>query len=508
MSHAIAVLGSASDVGKSLVAAGLGRLYRDAGLDVAPYKAQNMANQAGVTADGLEMPRAQILQARACGLEPHVDMGPVLMKPVTATGAQIVLLGKAVGSMEAQAYFGDTARFRDVAFGALDRLQARHRVIVLEGAGSPVELNLMPRDYVNLQAARHARASLVLVVDIHKGGVFAQAKGTLDLLPAEDRARVLGLVVNRFKGDAALFEDGIPMLEEICGVPVLAVLPWLDHGLDEEDRPIRIPVDAAPVPGRLNVGAVLSPRVANTEDLAPLLAEPDVHLTWLTSPDLARAQDLLILPGSKATVGDLAHHAATGMAEAILDAHGRGAWVLGLCGGYQMLGETLEDPLGGEGGPSRWQGLGLLPLATSFAASKTTLERQYTSAWPEAGHALSGYEIHHGQSRALGGQALVAEGGGELGLCADRAVGAYLHGLLQSDGWRSAFLNQVRRGRGFPALGPQVADPLEVRLRRWADHIRAHLRPGALEILMAAAGYLDPDASTSGSISRSMSENG
>jgi adenosylcobyric acid synthase len=492
MGNAIAVLGSGSDVGKSLVAAGLCRLFKDAGLDVAPYKAQNMANQAGVTPDGLEMPRAQILQALACGLAPHVDMGPVLMKPVTPTGAQIILLGKALGAMEARDYFGHTARFEAIAFQALDRLLARHRVIVLEGAGSPVELNLMPRDFVNLKAARHAGAGLVLVVDIHKGGVFAQAKGTLDLLPAEDRARVLGLVVNRFKGDPALFEDGIPMLEELCGVPVLAVLPWVEHGLDEEDRPMRIPIDEPPVPGRLNVGAVLSPRVSNTEDLAPLLAEPDLHLTWITDPALALRQDLLVLPGSKATVADLAQHAATGMAEAIRQAHAGGAWVLGLCGGYQMLGETLEDPLGGEGGPARWPGLGLLPLATRFGAAKTTEERCYTSLWPEPGHELHGYEIHQGQSLASGGAPLVTEGGGTVGLAGTRALGSYLHGLLQSDGWRSAFLNQVRLERGLPALGPQVAEPLELRIRRWAAHVRAQLRPGAWDRLLAQVTVPEP----------------
>ena len=485
MSHAIAVLGSASDVGKSLVATGLCRIFRDAGLDVAPFKAQNMANQAGVTPEGQEMPRAQILQALACGLAPHVDMGPVLMKPVSSTGAQIVLLGKALGTLEAKDYFGDTARFERIAFAALDRLKARHEVIVLEGAGSPVEMNLMDRDYVNLKAARHAGARLVLVVDINKGGVFAQAKGTLDLLPPADRARVLGLVVNRFRGDAALFEDGIPMLEALCGVPVLAVLPWVDHALDEEDRPIRIPVDAPPVPGKLNVGALLSPRVANTEDLAPLLAEPDVHLSWLSQPALARRQDLLVLPGSKSTLGDLAHHAATGMAEAVRVAHAGGAWVLGLCGGYQMLGETLEDPLGGEGGPCRWEGLGLLPADTRFEPDKTTEDRVCHSLWPEA-FEVRGYEIHHGRTQARGGTALFAEGGGHLGLRGERALGCYLHGLLRSDGWRGAFLNQVRRDRGFAPQPTQAAEPLEGRIRRWADHVRGHLRPGAWDLLLGA----------------------
>jgi adenosylcobyric acid synthase len=490
MPRALAVLGSGSDVGKSLVTAGLCRLFADAGLRVCPYKAQNMSNQAGVTAEGLEMPRAQILQARACRVEPHVDMGPVLMKPVSPTGAQIVLLGRAIGQREARDYFRDTAELSAAALAALDRLAGRFELVVMEGAGSPVELNLMARDFVNLRPARRLDAALVLVVDIHKGGVFAQARGTLDLLPPEDRARVVGVLVNRFRGDLALFEDGVGMLESCCGVPVLGVVPHLDHGLDEEDRPLRLPVDAAPQPGKLNVGAVLAPRVSNTEDLHPLLAEGDVQLTWITRPELARAQDLLVLPGSKATVADLAHHASTGMAEAILAAHREGAWVMGLCGGYQMLGGALMDEAGSEGGPPRWRGLGLLPLRTTFRAAKTTRLRSCRSAWPEPGHLLGGYEIHQGQSEAephAEAEPLVEGGGAEVGLRAGRAVGCYLHGLLASDGWRGAFLNALRRDRGLPARPVRRADPLELRLQRWAEHLRASLRPGAWERLLRAA---------------------
>jgi adenosylcobyric acid synthase len=481
--RAISVLGSASDVGKSVIAAALCRLLADAGLRVAPFKAQNMSNQAGVTADGLEMPRAQLLQARACRIEPHVDMGPVLMKPVSETRAQIVLLGKAIEEREARDYFRDTGQAAAVAMSALDRLAGRYDAIVMEGAGSPVELNLMARDFVNLLPARRLGAAIVLVVDIEKGGVFAQARGTLDLLPPNDRARVVGIVVNRFRGDLSLFEDGIALLEAQCGVPVLAVVPHLDHGLDEEDRPLRVPVDQAPLEGKLHVGAVLSPRVSNTEDLDPLLAEPEIQLTWVSRPASARAQDLLILPGSKATVADLAHHASTGMAEALREAHRGGAWVLGLCGGYQMLGAELSDEAGTEGSAPRWPGLGLLPHRTVFRASKTTRVQRYTSGWPEAGHPLSGYEIHHGQSEG-GGLPLVQEGGAEVGLRGERVAGCYLHGLLASDGWRAAFLNQVRRDRGLPTRPVSRSDPLDVRLQRWAAHVRGHLRPGAWERLL------------------------
>jgi adenosylcobyric acid synthase len=487
VARAIAILGTASDVGKSLVAAGLCRLLADAGLDVAPYKAQNMANQAGVTPDGLEMPRAQILQAAACRKAPHVDMGPVLLKPLTHTGAQVVVLGRALGVREARDYFRDPGPYREAALGALARLAAAHPVIVLEGAGSPVELNLMDRDFVNLLPARAVGAALVLVADIDRGGVFAQVIGTLDLLPPGDRARVLGIVVNRFRGDADLFEDGIALLEARTGLPVLALVPHLEHGLDEEDRPLRIPVDEPAPPGRLKAGAVLYPRVSNTEDLAPLLAEPDLHLTWVTDPALARGLDLLVLPGSKATVGDLTHLAASGMAGALREAAAGGAWLLGLCGGYQMLGRDLRDPTGGEGGAAAFPGLDLLPVATDFEAGKVTRQAAAGSRWPEPGHALAGYEIHHGRTRLAGpGGEPLAEGGAEVGWRQGRAAGSYLHGLLAADGWRAAFLNQVRRDRGFPAQPVRTAEPLETRIDRWAAHLRRHLRPGAWERLLAA----------------------
>jgi adenosylcobyric acid synthase len=487
MARAIAVLGTASDVGKSLVAAGLCRLLADAGFDVAPFKAQNMANQAGVTAEGLEMPRAQILQAAACRRAPHVDMGPVLLKPLSQTGAQVVVLGRAVGVREARDYFRDRTPYRDAAMAALGRLASRHGVIVLEGAGSPVELNLMARDFVNLLPARELDAGILLVADIDRGGVFAQVVGTLDLMPPGDRERVLGIVVNRFRGDASLFEDGIRILEEKTGLPVLALVPHLEHGLDEEDRPFRMPVDQRAPAGALKAGALLYPRVSNTEDLAPLLAEPDLHLTWVTDPALAREMDLLVLPGSKATVGDLVHLTASGMAEALRDAADRGAWFLGLCGGYQMLGRELRDDGGGEGGAKAFPGLGLLPVATAFEDRKITRLAAAASLWPEPGHVLSGYEIHHGRTALLEERgAPLAEGGAGVGWRSGRAAGTYLHGLLAADGWRAAFLNQVRRDRGFPPQGVRTADPLESRLDRWAAHLQAHLRPGAWERILGA----------------------
>ena len=456
------------------------RLLADAGLDVAPFKAQNMANQAGVTADGLEMPRAQILQARAARQEPRVEMGPVLLKPVSATGAEVVVLGRAVGLEGAADYFGDTSALAATAHAALRRLADEHAVIVLEGAGSPVELNLFPQDFVNLRAARVVDAGIVLVADIDRGGVFAQVKGTLDLLPSDDRARVLGVIVNRFRGDPALFEDGVSMLEGLTGVPVLAVVPHIEHALDEEDRPLAISVDTRAPAGMLRVGALLSPRVSNTEDLAPLLAEPDVHLTWITDPGLVVEQDVLILPGSKATVADLVQHTASGIAAAIGDAHRGGAWVLGLCGGYQMLGDQLVDDARTEGGPVVWPGLGLLPVRTVFEAAKRTRQSAFQSVWPIEGRPLRGYEIRHGRTEAIGtGAPLVREGGAEIGYRGERVAGCYLHGLLADDEWRAAFLNLARRDRGLACQPARRAEPLEARIDRWARHVQRSLRGDA-----------------------------
>jgi len=491
------VLGTASDVGKSLIATALGRLLRDAGADVAPFKAQNMSLQAGVTAEGGEMSRAQILQAHACRLPPHVDMNPVLLKPVSARDAEVIVLGRARGTSAAADYFRPENPLRAVADQALDRLAARHAVLVLEGAGSPVELNLMDRDFVNLRPARRVNAALVLVADIDRGGVFAQVKGTLDLLPEHDRARVMGVVVNRFRGDPALFEDGIALLERVAACPVLAVVPWLAHGLDEEDRPLALPIDAAPVPGRLNVAVVLHPHVANTDDMAPLLAEPDVAATWVTGPGGIAGRDLIILPGSKATVADLQHHTASGLAAAVAQAAGAGVWLLGLCGGYQMLGEGLRDPLGTDGPAGDWPGLGLLPIQTAFTTDKHLGAPAFRSAWPRSGCALTGYEIHRGRTVASAGDdrptramALVEGAGAELGLVAGTVAGCYLHGLLHADPWRRDFLNVVRRARGLPERPVAHPAPLELRLERWSRHVASAFRGDAWSRIQRACGLL------------------
>lgn len=483
--RAVSVLGTASNVGKSLIATALCRLYADAGFDVAPYKAQNMALQAGVGVGG-ELGRAQILQAHAARVTPHVDMNPVLLKPRSQTGAEIVVLGQPAGTREASEYFRGRNPLTDVAMAALDRLAHQHGLIVMEGAGSPVELNLMDRDFVNLLPARRLGAGLVLVADIDKGGVFAQVKGTVELLPPEDRARLLGVVVNRFRGDISLFQNGIATMEALAGAPVLGVVPWVRHGLDEEDRPFSLPIDAPPAPGKLNVGVLLHSRVSNTEDLAPLLAEPDLAMTWVSRPSAMAGRHLLILPGSKASVADLQHHTASGLTEALREAHAAGAWVLGLCGGYQMIGQRLIDPHHTDGLVDAWPGLGLLEVETEFRVGKVLEQRAFQSVWPAPGLPLTGYEIHHGHTSGDGAP-LVEGAGAEVGVRGERAVGCYLHGLLREDAWRTGFLNRVRAEAGLPEQRVFSAEPSEVAIRRWAAHVSSSLLGDAWERLLAAA---------------------
>ncbi len=501
----LAILGTASDVGKSLIATAFCRLLADAGHHPLPFKAQNMSLQSGVTsgAGGGEMSRAQILQARACRVEPHVDMNPVLLKPTSDRHAEVVILGRAQARPSSAAEHFDPARaasLGEIADAALGRLLSREPppAIVIEGAGSPVELNLMARDFINLRPARRLDAAIVLVADIDRGGVFAQVKGTLDLLPTADRSRVVGVIVNRFRGDPALFDDGIVALERLAECPVLAVVPFFPHGLDEEDRPLRLPVDAPPVPGALNVAVVLHPHVANTDDVAPLSGEPEVAATWVTRARALAGRDLVILPGSKSTVADLQHHTANGVAGAIADAAVAGSFVLGLCAGYQMLGRALIDPAGTDGPPGTWPGLGLLDVTTTFEADKHLADARFASAWPRAGHTLAGYEIHRGRTRGadVGAPArLVADAGADVGAvsASGHVAGAYLHGLLASDGWRGDYFAMVRAARRLPARPPTITDPLDQRIDRWARHVAGALRPGAWERLLASAASDGPD---------------
>lgn len=495
--RSLAVLGTGSDVGKTVLAAALGRLCFRAGLRVAPFKAQNMANNAYVTPEGGEIGRAQALQAEACGVVPHVDHNPILLKPESDVRSQVVVHGVVAETLEAREYFAAIERFAPAVRASLDRLRASHDLVVLEGAGSAAELNLDRVDLVNWRAVEAADAAVVLVADIARGGVFAQVLGTLDLLEASRRARVVGVIVNRFRGDPTLFDDGVRLIEQRGGVPVLGVVPWLpDLDLDAEDAlPIR--VDRAFDARSIDVAVVLTRRLSNFTDLRALAAEPDVVVRFVRDPRELAEADVVVLAGSKATVADLDDLRARGFVDA-LRAFPRG--VVGLCGGFQMLGATLDDPEGIEnaGTPRRELGIGLLDVATRFERAKATRQATGVSQLPFApGVAVRGYEIHCGVSvRNAGPAAFSLQSGGDAAPRADgacsadgRVWGTYLHGVFDEPAFRHAFLARQRAIKGLPPRAPDASLAVQRRLAaeldRFADHVAAHVDVAAL---LAALG--------------------
>lgn len=502
------LLGTASHVGKSVLTAALCRILRQDGWNVAPFKAQNMALNSAATPEGLEIGRAQAMQAEAAGVPAHVDMNPVLLKPCGQARAQLVLHGRVVGVYDAREYHERRVHelFAQVC-ASYARLAARHDVIVLEGAGSPAEVNLARSDIVNLRMARAAQAACLLVADIDRGGVFASLVGTFALLAPADRRRLRGFVVNRFRGDPTLFAPGVEFLERRLARPCLGVVPYLeDLGLDEEDsvalqeqlegaRPAW--PDESGAHRRLRVAAIALPHVANATDLAALAAEPSVALAWLRAPDALGQADLVILPGSKQTLDDLAWLERTGLAAALRSHVARGGLLVGVCGGLQMLGREVSDPDSMEGGGQRLA-LGLLNLHTVLGRDKTTRRAQATLIDTRLfGQAvgpltLAGYEIHLGQShnaaatpalfrlRREGSTDDVADGACDPG---GRVVGTYLHGLFDADDFRHAALRAARAALELaPAatLVPYTARRA-ARFDRLADHVRQALAIDTLE---------------------------
>lgn len=504
--RALFVGGTASDVGKSVVVAGLCRLLRRRGVCVAPFKAQNMALNSAVTPEGGEIGRAQALQAAACGIPAHTDMNPVLLKPNSETGSQVVVHGRPVGNMSASDYHAYKERVWPEVEAAYRRLALRHQAVILEGAGSVAEINLKERDITNLRAARLAGAPVLLVADIDRGGVFASILGTLQLLDPGERRQVIGVLINRFRGDADLLRPGIDELERRTGIPVLGVIPWFELRLPEEDS-----VALERKSGRvmdpeqrdlLRVGVVRLPRLSNYTDFDPLEGEPDVELIYLRRPEELRDLDLLILPGSKSTLGDLAWLEESGFRQAILDFHARGGRILGICGGFQMLGREVTDPDGVEGGTGRVAGLGLLGLSTRMLKEKQTHQAEGVLleaaglAGLEAGSEASGYEIHMGDTVLDAGTSpllRLTRRSGQPVSGADGAVsgdgrvwGTYLHDILACPRLRGGLLDVLADSRGLPRRGPRIAQPLEESLDRWADHLEQHVD---LQRLWAAAGF-------------------
>ena len=454
MKGGLVVCGTGSDAGKSFVVAGLCRLLARRGVRVAPFKAQNMANNARVTADGAEIASAQWVQAVAAGAEPEAAMNPVLLKPTSERSSQVVVRGKAVGVWSAQRYQREKAALLPVVLEALDDLRHRYDVVLCEGAGSPAEINLLDGDIVNLRLAREAGLPAVVVGDIDRGGVFAALYGTVALLPDDLRACVRGFLVNKLRGDPALLGDAFGDLERRSGVPTLGCLPMLRFGtdLDAEDSMALDRWEQDDAGPAFDVAAVRFPHVANFGDLDPLRIEPGVGVRWVRSRAELGRPHLVVLPGSKSTRADLDWFRSTGLAAAV--AAGLSP-VFGICAGLQMLGCSIDDEGGVEGAPGRSEGLGLLPVDTRFAPHKV-LDRPWGRAvdGPGAGHEVDGYRIHAGRvtPRPTARPWLVATDGAPIGWHdGGRVAGTALHGLFEADGFRAAVLRWAAARAGVKA---------------------------------------------------------
>lgn len=429
--HPIMFAGTGSDVGKSIVAAAFCRIFRQDGYNPAPFKAQNMALNSYVTPDGLEIGRAQAVQAEAAGIPCHSDMNPLLLKPNSDHTSQVVLHGKPIGNKDAYDYWHSSPKLGEVRRGlnegidfpsevhaAFDRLASRYNPIVMEGAGSIAEINLRDRDLVNMSMAQHAKADVILVGDIDRGGVFASVYGSIMLQSPKDRSLIKGIIINKFRGDMRLFDEGRRMLEDLCGIPVLGVIPYYkDIYIDEEDSVSLEKKQRQLAEGKVNIAVVLLRHISNFTDFDTLERDPRVNLFYTNNTSDLQEADIIILPGTKSTLDDLVELRRNGCAQAILRAHRNGKQVVGICGGYQMLGQTVNDPDGIEGSISSLPGLGLLPIHTTMTAEKTT--RQVT--FPFNGQTCQGYEIHQGVSDT--DQAI---------LQTDHCIGTYIHGFLDN----------------------------------------------------------------------------
>ena len=483
---ALMLQGTSSDAGKSILAAAFCRILRQDGYDVAPFKAQNMSLNSGVTALGEEMGRAQIVQAQAARIDPEALMNPVLLKPHSETGSQVIVLGKPVGHMQAREYFRYKAGLWQTVRDAYDTLADRHEVMVLEGAGSPGEVNLKQHDIVNMRMAAHAQASVLLVGDIDRGGVYASLLGTWMTLEQQERSLLAGWLVNKFRGDASFLEPAHAYVRQATGIPVLGVIPWLrDINIPDEDMagfPWSQAADTTPPPpGILDIAVVMPRHVSNFTDMTPLAAEPDVRLRAVRRAEDWGQPHVVILPGTKSVATDLAALRADGLAELICRHAARDGWLLGICGGLQMLGRAILDPLGLESAAPSVPGLGLMDLESTFAADKTLVSvRRAATPLPAM---TGGYEIHHGHT-SHGPSALplfVREGQGApekriCGYVSGRRWATYLHGLFDDDAFRRAWLDHVRQDVGLKPQGRQlVRCDLEASLDRLADVVRQNV---------------------------------
>jgi adenosylcobyric acid synthase len=483
------VLGTSSGAGKSLMTAALCRVLRRRGETPLPFKGQNMSNNAWVDQAGGEMAYSQALQAWAAGVEPQCAMNPVLLKPQGDSTSEVIHLGQSVGSCRAEHYYRDWFRpgWASIRQG-LGELQAAYPGgrLVLEGAGSPVEVNLQPRDLTNLRLAQYLRANCILVADIERGGVFAQLVGTLALLRPVERPLIRGLLINRFRGRRELFDEGRRWLEAHTGIPVIGVMPWLDELFPPEDSLDLLERRGRKRGAELEIAVLKLPSLSNFSDLDPLEAEPTVQLRWVAPGEELGHPDAVLVPGSKQTLRDLEALQSRNLAGAVQRYAHSGGHVFGICGGMQLLGRELSDPDGLEGscnGASNSCGLNLLPLRTVFGGTKALRQRNSPALWPSVNGgssepiAIEGFELHRGSSSALDPcEPLCADAG--LGWVQGNVAGTYLHGVFESGPWRRRWLNQLRARKGLPLLSeqqPHHSRQREALLDRLADAFELHI---------------------------------
>ena len=481
------IQGTMSGAGKSILTAGILRVLRQDGYRVAPFKSQNMALNSYVTREGLEMGRAQVVQAAAAGMEPSADMNPILLKPMGDTTSQVIVNGRPIGKMRAADYYKVKKSLVPDILAAYERLRERADIIVIEGAGSPVEINLREGDFVNMGLAEMVDAPVLLAGNIDPGGVFAQLLGTIQLLRPEERARVKGLIINKFRGDVSLLQPGLDMFAEYCDIPFAGVVPWIRLDLDEEDSMSEKLAGRGAGAGAdtsVDIAVIRLPYISNYTDFAPLERHPGVTVRYVAEASLLGQPDLIILPGTKNSIGDLRWLRESGMEARIRDEAGR-SLLIGICGGFQMLGRRILDPLGSETGGTE-DGLGLLPVETLFSADKYTRQvhgaaRQLPGVWaPLSGLPVSGYEIHMGRTEYLadrdkgtsafaqltdggpGGAVTSAEETPDGAVCGN-VLGTYLHGIFDETPFRSALTDLLRKRKEGTCSETGAAEALHVR---------------------------------------------
>ena len=478
--HPLMLAGTGSDVGKSIIAAAFCRIFLQDGYHPAPFKAQNMALNSYATPEGLEIGRAQAVQAEAAGVPCHTDMNPLLLKPSSDHTSQVVLNGRPIGNRNAYEYFRREGReeLRKEVHAAFDRLAARYNPIVMEGAGSISEINLRDSDLVNLPMAMHAGADVILVADIDRGGVFASVYGSVMLLRPEERKHIKGIVINKFRGDIRLFESGVKMLEDLCGVPVVGVVPYYkDIYIEEEDSVMLQTKNIRAGQGKVNVAVVLLRHLSNFTDFNVLERDPRVHLFYTNNTDELMKADIILLPGSKSTLSDLYELRRNGVSQAIVRAHREGATVMGICGGYQLMGREVCDPDHVEGEIERLPGLGLLPVSTRMQGEKVT--RQVRFRFLEDSAVCEGYEIHMGTTMPLADVPVsplnhLADGR-EDGYFVDRTcMGTYVHGILDNpsviDYLLEPFADKLKETAfDYKAFKEEQYDKLAAHVRKHVD---------------------------------------